>query len=362
MALLYESMHRAMDDNGVPMPFAELYTRDPVTTTTPKVTYSDPDLDVSHQNTNPLVADAAGYFGPIYAGSDEQFYLILTVADGDPNAPYKTYPDVTALGGDGGTSFDRTFASARLKITSGEVDTGISGILIQTGPSSPDETGGAVLMQGQAGTQGDLAVFDYVETRVTGTVEVTGNATLGGSALVDDDLTVTNPTKAGSIIAKLASGTATAAASVEITLDADFDAYLIEIYDLAQSAASILTAVLSFDGSTYKTAAGDYVGATKYIAGTTVGDLGSNTYMGLSPATSLASGYGAATLRLRSKAGIESFLKGQVERWDTIGNAAQAWPFALTNAKAYGKAQKIKIAPASGTITCAWALFGIPGL
>ena len=362
MALLYESMHRAMDDSGVPMPFAELYTRDPVATTTPKATYSDPDLDVSHLNTNPLVADAAGYFGPIYAGSDEQFYLILTVADGDPTAPYKVYADVTAIGGDAGTSFDRTFTSARLKITSGDVDTGVNGILIQTGPSSPDDTGGAVRMQGQAGTQGDLAILDYSVTELTGTVDVSGNATIGGSALVDDDLTITNPTKAGSVYAKLGSGTATAQTAVDIPLDADFDSYILEIENLSSAASPDIRCVLSFDAvPNFKTAAGDYTGVPIYIGGTTTGATSNSANMVLFP-SGISSGavlYGRITLRLNSRAGEETAVVGIVHL--VKPSNVTLWPQGATNAKSYGKATFIRILTASSTISFRWTLFGVPG-
>lgn len=349
MALLYESMHRAMDDSGVPMPFAELYTRDPVATTTPKATYSDPDLDVSHLNTNPLVADAAGYFGPIYAASDEQFYLILTVADGDPTAPYKVYADVTAIGGDAGTSFDRTFASARLKITSGEVDTGVNGVLIQTGPSSPDETGGALLMQGQAGTQGDLAVFDYGEVRTTGDFDVAGALSVGSSTAFPF----------------LAASGALVSSNV-IALSTSYDEYMLVMDNLSSTAGVAVRATLSFDnGATYKTAAGDYTGVCTLISTTTVtAPPQSNGYIGIgeqAAATSII--YGAAQLRIYSKAAQETTITGMVNLVRTGPIAEQVLLAVATNAKNYGKATHIKIEAA----TTSWAggryaLLGIPGL
>ena len=349
MALLYESMHRAMDDSGVPMPFAELYTRDPVATTTPKATYSDPDLDVSHLNTNPLVADAAGYFGPIYAASDEQFYLILTVADGDPTAPYKVYADVTAIGGDAGTSFDRTFASARLKITSGDVDTGISGILIQTGPSSPDDTGGSLLMQGQAGTQGDLAVIDYVETRATGDLDVAGALTVGSST---------------SFPFLAASGSL--ASSNVIALSATYDEYMLVLDNLSSTGGVSVRITLSFDGGgTYKTAAGDYTGVSTMISTTTVtAPAATNGYIGIgeqAAATSIL--YGGAQLRIYSKAGKETTVTGLANLVRTGPIGEQTLLATATNAKGYGKATHIKIEATTTTWSGGrYALFGIPGL
>lgn len=359
MGLLYQPRIQALDVNGNPISGAKLYLYDSVATTTPKASYTNNALTIAHAT--PIVADSSGVFPQIYATSGTAYYAVLKTSAG---VLVDDFDFVTSLGADDASTLERDFGAGGRFQVRGSAGT----VYIEVGDPLGDDIGGTGRVGGWDGTQGVLLTVDMAtvaftgNVTVAGTAAITGAATVGGSITGATNLILTAPTSAGSVYAKLASGTATAAASVEITLDADFDAYLIEIYDLAQSAASILTAVLSFDGSTYKTAAGDYIGATKCIAGTTVSDLGSNTYMGLSPATSLASGYGAATLRLRSKAGIESFLKGQVERWDTIGNAVQAWPFALTNAKAYGKAQKIKIAPASGTITCVWALFGIPSL
>ncbi len=353
MALLYQSMYRAVDDNGDPMPFAELYTRDPVATTTPKATYSDPDLDVSHLNTNPLIADAAGYFGPMYAGSDQQFYLILTEADGDPTAPYKVFADVTALGGDSADSFERTFASARLKITSGEVDTGISGILIQTGPSSPDDTGGAVRMGGQDGTQGDLAIFDYAEIEANGDMSIEGDLSLSGS------FTTTGVT---GFVQLVSNGACTAAASQVIALPSGYDRYKLVLADFNCSAASLLSAVFSFDGGgSYKTGAGDYDGELVYATASAIASSANAANIGLSGSN--VAKYGHYELAIFSDTTTETQVAGQGS-YILVADGSSRILFlsGSTDAKSYGKATHVKLQIASGNMNFRYALFGVPGL
>lgn len=54
-----------LSSTGSTMPGAKLFAY-LHGTTTPQNTYNDPDLDPAHANTNPVVADANGLFGPIY--------------------------------------------------------------------------------------------------------------------------------------------------------------------------------------------------------------------------------------------------------------------------------------------------------
>lgn len=90
MAKIFNSPFvETFDGNGVPQAGALLYFY--ITgTTTPKNTYSDPDLAIGHLNPNPVPADANGLFGPIYLAQDVDYKCILktsaqvTVATRDP--------------------------------------------------------------------------------------------------------------------------------------------------------------------------------------------------------------------------------------------------------------------------------------
>lgn len=90
MARIFNSPFvEVFDGNGNPMAGAKIYFY--ITgTTTPKNTYSDPDLAIGHVNANPVVADANGLFGPIYLAQDADYKAILktsadvTVATRDP--------------------------------------------------------------------------------------------------------------------------------------------------------------------------------------------------------------------------------------------------------------------------------------
>ncbi len=83
----------AIDGNGNPMPGALLYFY-LTGTTTPKDTYTDSGLTTL--NANPVVANAAGLFGPIYLATDAEYKVILktsaavTVATRDPLALLST--------------------------------------------------------------------------------------------------------------------------------------------------------------------------------------------------------------------------------------------------------------------------------
>lgn len=65
---------------GTTYPGAKLYFYE-TGTTTPKDTFSDPDLDPSHVHANPVVADADGQFPPIYLEAGEYKAVLKTSAD-----------------------------------------------------------------------------------------------------------------------------------------------------------------------------------------------------------------------------------------------------------------------------------------
>lgn len=69
---------RALDNEGAPIDGARLYFYI-ATTTTPKDTYSDEELQ--NANANPVEADEYGFFGRIYLDSDVEYKAVLKSAD-----------------------------------------------------------------------------------------------------------------------------------------------------------------------------------------------------------------------------------------------------------------------------------------
>ena len=76
-ALLPEIRWRAIDGDGAPLSGAKLYSY-AAGTSSAQATYSDPDRSVA--NTNPVVADAGGLFGPIFLLATG-YKFVLTDAD-----------------------------------------------------------------------------------------------------------------------------------------------------------------------------------------------------------------------------------------------------------------------------------------
>jgi hypothetical protein len=73
---------REISDLGVIVPGALLHTYVSGTPSTPLATYSDADLAVGHENTNPVVASAGGLFGPIYLTPGVAYKFVLADAAG----------------------------------------------------------------------------------------------------------------------------------------------------------------------------------------------------------------------------------------------------------------------------------------
>jgi len=342
------SYNPALDGNAEPYSGAWLHTYIPGTTT-PKATYTTDAQSVT--NANPLEADSAGRFGAMFATEGEVFDLYLTDADGGNG---RTFSDVIALGGTS-NAFEKDFgANGRIQIY------GEAGVVqIETGDPSPDDVGGRGRIGGWDGTQGTDLELDYTTTTLTGDADVSGSATVG------DDLIITNPTSAGSVYAKLASGTATAQTAVDIPLDADFNAYVLEIQYLTAPASPNIGLQLAFDSTpTFKSASGDYAGVNQYLGGTAPGTTSNSTRIDLFP-SGIVSGavlYSRFHLMIDSRAAAETIVSGMVSVINMSGGPVTFWPQGATNAKDYGKATYVRILTAASTISFRWSLLGIPGL
>jgi len=350
MGQFYNDRLQFFDGNGVPYANARLYTFDSIATTTPKATYSNNALTTS--NGAYVQAGADGVFPQIFAASGEAFFAVLKDAAG---ATVQQFSFLTSLGAEDATVFERDFG------TDGRIQMrGTGGVpRLEFGDPSGDDVGGTGKITGWDGTQGVLLTLDMV------TVAVTGSLTVGGSATVDDDLNITNPTSAGSVYAKLASGTATAQTAVDIPLDADFNAYVLEIQYLTAPASPNIGLQLAFDSTpTFKSAPGDYAGANQYLGGTTPGTTSNSTRVDLFP-SGIVSGavlYSRFHLMIDSRAAAETIVSGMVSVINVSGGPVTFWPQGATNAKDYGKATYVRILTAASTISFRWSLLGIPGL
>lgn len=246
MALIVGIPNQALDANGEVMPFAEYHTFDADAPTTPKVTYSDTGLTVEHAN--PVVAGDDGYFPQMFAQEGDAYYLVLTPENGDPDVPFQAYEQVWSVGGDETTAFERTFADARLRITSGEVETGVDGVLIQAGRASPQNVGGYLKEEGWNGTQLDKKIVDAAETELTGNLKVTGLIARGSIS--------------PAVPIAVARGTMSAAATLDIPLDGSFTHWQLTLNNWRPdgTGAPVFWMLFSFDGgATFKTGASDYM-------------------------------------------------------------------------------------------------------
>lgn len=336
MGQFYNDRLQFFDANGVPYANARLYTFDSIATTTPKATYSDNALATSN---GPYVqADAGGLFPQIFATSGSAYFAVLKDEDG---ATIQSFQFLTSLGADDASAFLRDFdADGRVQIR------GAGGVpRLEFGDPLGDDVGGTGKISGWEGTQGVLLTIDMATVAFTGDVTIAGVLTIAGVS---------------PFYTKLSSGTVTAAASVEIPLPSTYDAYIIRLAKFSNTNSAALSAALSFAAS-YKTASGDYTTCLNHaVAGTYSATTGVSSYIPLS--TIGVSLYGNAVLNLFSTAGQESVIDGQVSLMRAAGAAMTAWPTAATNAKSYGKADEIRLEVGAGTMTCEWALFGVPGL
>lgn len=354
MALILGLPDQAFDDNGVVMPAAELYMFDDASPATPKTTYTTAALSVAHAH--PVVADASGFFPQMFAANGAAFYAVLTATGGDPGQPFRDWEDIQALGADDTTSFDQTFVDARLKVTSGEVDTGIDGILFQVGKDSPQNTGGYAKFQGWAGTQADQFWFDAADAEFTGNVAVLGDLAVTGTIPADKLLT---------------SGVRTAQATTNIALDATYDEYVLDIGYLAPSTSLTVEVLLAFDvGGTMKVGVDDY--AWSYwergpTSGTSSGADASDDSMVVmafaAAPTTPAGTPSTIQIRISSATGKESGVSGVgiiADDGTTYGQKRYEF-VGMTRAKNYGKATFIQVKASIGTLSFTYALKGLAG-
>lgn len=80
MAALFNPFLQAIDGNGDPIVGAKLYFYT-TGTSTPQDTFAQSDLASGSENTNPVIADSDGRFGPIYLGTTDYKVILKDASD-----------------------------------------------------------------------------------------------------------------------------------------------------------------------------------------------------------------------------------------------------------------------------------------
>jgi hypothetical protein len=243
MGLLVEPRLRALDNSGNAISGATLTVYE-TTTSTPAALYSTSALAEAGgagDLANPLTADANGYFATVFIENEQVVDVTLKNAGG--TTLYQA-AGVTAVSG-ALSSLDLDFTTngrARFR--------GAANIVrLEIGDPEGDDTGGDFALSGWAGTQ--MTTYEVDAASVT----VTGNETIEGN--LDVDGTITGNSGKG-IDVVYSSGTAAAAATVDIALPSAFDAWELEIINLNISDAT-LSARYSYDNaSTFHASGGAY--------------------------------------------------------------------------------------------------------
>lgn len=364
------------DGNGDPLAGGKVYTFDAAATTTPKATYTTNALSVAHAN--PIVLDGEGRFPDAFAATGEGFFIELTDASDDPVAEFE---NVEALGESSTDNITRTFTASRYKVSSGEVESGNDGTLVEFGSSAPVNTGGYVKESGWAETQGTKKIVDFADVELTGDMTIAGSlavsgtgATSVGGSLNTGSLITENSKKLPGVIYTNATPFS-AVASVEIPLPNSPTGVLawdIEIIDFQRSSATgTLDLTLSFDNaSSYKTGAGDYLWGYGYLGASqawTVAQDDSDTKIVLLPGTSTATAkLGRWRFRVHT---VASGTNPTTVRGDWEGQILFSGAYYGSFATSYGvyvgaasqRATHMKIAPASGTISGAYRIMPLRG-
>lgn len=348
MAELLGRWQTAVDSNLNAYPGAKLLTFDSVAKTTPKTTYSDPDLTTPH--TNPVIANGSGQFPQVFASAGEVFYLVLNTAN---DVLVDDFEDVNALGDAGGNQFSRDFGlGGRIEFS------GADGVVdISVGPPAGDDVGGEGRFGGWDGTQGESLLLDFAEVDVTGGLNI-------NSPITREGLGIAVP-----II--LAKTVVTASASVDIALPTGFDSYTLDLRNIIGSTALAqnVRAQLSFDNAaTFKAAADDYVFSAMYATGASTAQANGSTNSTFIPLTLSggggAGGVGSSETRSEIFTGSsrETRLLTTMASY-TAGNnllSAMGTIGGVTNNKSYGRPTHIRITPTTGTLSFTYVLIGKP--
>ena len=185
MALIFDSRWRAIDSSGAPYSGALLYVYLHGTTTLADL-FTESTLTTPLAN--PVEADSGGRFPQIHVAIGPLYDLVQKTSGGVTITTYESLSGVQADSGD----LTRTFSGARLRASSGDIGDGDTGLVIEAGDPSPDNTGGKMRLGGYNGTLLDKMRIGATATAVEGTLDILGATTLHSTLTLADGSTV-NP-------------------------------------------------------------------------------------------------------------------------------------------------------------------------
>jgi hypothetical protein len=308
-----------------------------VNTTTLSSLYSDEAL--ATPLTNPVVADANGFLPSIFA--EESTYDIAYLDASNVVLTGQSYNDFPTYQAGAADSIERTLSGARIDIDGGDIGSGQTGVRIQAGSPSPDDTGGYMRLGGWDGTQADEIWIDGAEVNVVEPKSLKEDEKRLTGVLFFDVVSVAGVTE------------------LDISLPNDppgIRQWKIRVWDLYfSSAVASVNVRLSYDGTTYKSGASDY----SFAFGTPIGGSSTTDSAHTSiqlQATSPSDANNPWIIDLNVLTPDSGTAVTQV--WGRLfqNNAGAGAPalvlFEGCGLGAYGRALKLRLFPSTGTMTC----------
>lgn len=249
MAVLGPPSARVETTAGVPVNGGKLRIYN-VNTTTLSSVFSDEAM--STPLTNPVVADSNGFLPVIFAAEGTYDIAYLTAANVVITG--QTYNDWPTYSSGSSGAIERTLSGARVDIDGGNIGSGQTGVRIQAGSPSPDNTGGYLGLMGWDGTSADEIWIDGAEVNVRRNKSLKEGSQRINSVIGFEPITFN------------------AFSSIDFSLinnPAGTRRWRIRLYDVYfSSAVATVNIRFSYDGgATFKSGASDY----SYAFGTLIG-------------------------------------------------------------------------------------------
>jgi len=275
MAVLSPPFQRVETAAGAPISGGKLRIYD-VNTTDLADAFSDEAM--ATPLSNPVVADSNGFLPMIFCA--ENTYDIAYLSAADVVLTGQSFNDWPTMAGASANSIERTLSGARLDIDGGTIGDGNTGVRIQAGSPSPDDTGGYLRLGGWNGTQLDGAVVDsaYVNFIEPKSIQENGQRL---AQVIETEPTAFSGTELLIALPEDPAGTR---------------GYEITLYDMTCAATASPLALgfqLSYDnGATYKSGASDYAHQFLLLQGSTVALTSddANTYARMSSSSRMKAG------------------------------------------------------------------------
>lgn len=333
MAIVVGPFYRALDDNNVLVPSAQLRVRTAGSAVLAVNIYSDSAMTIQHAN--PVQADAAGWFPLIYSPSGQKFDVAILTSIAAGGAVVHSFLNQESVGSDtGALTRDFTTSRARIAASTGGVTS------FEAGDPTGDDVGGKVRVGGYSDSQADTISLDGAATNTTGTLTVRSKKLLG--------------------LVETPAVTFTAASTVDIPLTntpTGVLAWEVDLWDFLTSATANLYARFSYDGGgTFKAGATDYYGHFIQLSAASSAATADLTEAQMELCSNLVGsaarpGFGKIRIITPNGAGavstrLSSQLFGQTQT--PVLASVMASGFGIGS---YGRATHLRLLASSGTIT-----------